>query len=53
MMMRSGAKNTDKAVEKLAKDANLIATKERSGLIASQVKASVFNGLGSKENPTS
>ncbi|KAF4468257.1 COP9 signalosome complex subunit 5 [Fusarium albosuccineum] len=53
MMMGTGAKNTDKAVDKLARDTNLIATKERSGLIASQVKAGVFNGLGSKANTTS
>ncbi|KAH7000213.1 JAB1/Mov34/MPN/PAD-1 ubiquitin protease-domain-containing protein [Ilyonectria destructans] len=48
MMMGGGTKSTDKAVEKLARDANLIATKERSGLIAGQVKANVFNNLGTK-----
>ncbi|KAJ3518279.1 hypothetical protein NM208_g14571 [Fusarium decemcellulare] len=42
MMMGTGAKNTDKAVDKLARDTNLIATKERSGLIASQVKAGII-----------
>lgn len=45
-MMGSGTKSTDKAVERLAKETNLIATKERSGLLAGQVKMNVFNNLG-------
>ncbi|KAF5022597.1 hypothetical protein F66182_5343 [Fusarium sp. NRRL 66182] len=53
MMMGTGNKNTDKAVDKLTKEAALIASKEQSGLIASQIKASLFNHLGSKGNPTS
>ncbi|KAK7431148.1 COP9 signalosome catalytic subunit rri1 [Neonectria magnoliae] len=48
MMLGGGSKGTDKAVEKLARDTNLIATKERSGLIAGQIKANVFNNLGAK-----
>jgi COP9 signalosome complex subunit 5 len=48
VMMGGRAKTTDKAVEKLAKEANLIATKEKSGLIAGQIKAIVFNNLGAK-----
>ncbi|KAL7791878.1 signaling protein [Trichoderma ceciliae] len=42
----AGGKSTDRAVEKLAQDANLIATKEMSGLMAAQIKANVFNDLG-------
>ncbi|RGP75790.1 cop9 signalosome complex subunit 5 [Fusarium longipes] len=53
MMMGTSSKSSDKAVDKLAKEANLIASKERSGLVANQVKASLFNDLGSKANPTS
>ncbi|KAK5997558.1 COP9 signalosome complex subunit 5 [Cladobotryum mycophilum] len=34
--------------QKLAQDANLIATKELSGLMAAQIKAKVFNDLGTK-----
>lgn len=44
--MMPGARGADKAVEKLAQDANLIATKEMSGLMAAQIKAKVFNDLG-------
>ncbi|KAL6885242.1 signaling protein [Trichoderma longibrachiatum] len=33
------------AIEKLGQDANLIATKEMSGLMATQIKAKVFNDL--------
>ncbi|KAF7555644.1 hypothetical protein G7046_g6507 [Stylonectria norvegica] len=49
-MSMSGASKstTDKAVEKVARDTSLIASKERSGLIAGQVKANVFNHLGAK-----
>lgn len=38
----------DKAMEKLAQDTNLIASKERSGLMAGEIKARVFNDLGMK-----
>ena len=38
----------ERALEKLAQDTSLIATKERSGLMAGEVKAKVFNGLGEK-----
>ena len=51
--MGASSKSSDKAMDKLAKEANLIASKERSGLIANEVKASLFNDLGSKANPTS
>lgn len=44
--MMPGARVSDKAVEKLAQDANLVATKEMSGLMAAQIKAKVFNDLG-------
>ncbi|KAL7917638.1 JAB1/Mov34/MPN/PAD-1 ubiquitin protease domain-containing protein [Trichoderma austrokoningii] len=44
--MMPGTRGSDKAVEKLAQDANLIATKELSGLMAAQIKAKVFNDLG-------
>lgn len=40
----------DKAMEKLAQDTNLIATKERSGLMAGEIKAKVFNDLGTKSS---
>lgn len=36
----------DKAMDKLAQDTNLIASKERSGLMAGEIKAKVFNNLG-------
>lgn len=42
-----GGSGKDKAFEKLAEDTNLIATKERSGLMAGEIKAKVFNDLGS------
>ncbi|KAH7144512.1 JAB1/Mov34/MPN/PAD-1 ubiquitin protease-domain-containing protein [Dactylonectria estremocensis] len=48
MMAAPTSKGTDKTVEKVAKEANLIATKERSGLIAGQVKAKIFNNLKAK-----
>jgi COP9 signalosome complex subunit 5 len=38
----------DKAIEKLAQDTKLIATKERSGLMAGEIKAKLFNDLGNK-----
>ncbi|KAL5088428.1 COP9 signalosome catalytic subunit rri1 [Trichoderma cf. simile WF8] len=41
-----GGKGTDKAVEKLAQDSNLVAMKELSGLMAAEIKAKVFNDLG-------
>ncbi|KAI5457782.1 JAB1/Mov34/MPN/PAD-1 ubiquitin protease-domain-containing protein [Mariannaea sp. PMI_226] len=47
MVMGGGrVKVTDRIVDKLAKETNLIASKERSGLIAGQIKANVFNNLG-------
>jgi COP9 signalosome complex subunit 5 len=49
-MMGGSGRGADKAVEKLAKDANLIATKEKSGLIATQIKAKVFNDLGTDKS---
>ncbi|KAM0340676.1 hypothetical protein ACHAPQ_001016 [Fusarium lateritium] len=53
MMMGTVSKSSDKAVDKLAKESNLIASKERSGLVANQVKASVFNDLGATTDSTS
>ncbi|UKZ96793.1 COP9 signalosome catalytic subunit rri1 [Trichoderma asperellum] len=50
--MMPGARGADKAVEKLAQDANLIATKELSGLMAAQIKAKVFNDLGTASRTT-
>lgn len=41
-----GNADADRVLEKLAIDANLIATKEKTGLISSEVKAKVFNDLG-------
>lgn len=38
----------DQAVEKLAQDSKQIASKEQTGLMAVQVKAKIFNGLGSE-----
>ncbi|KAH7308137.1 COP9 signalosome complex subunit 5 [Stachybotrys elegans] len=38
----------EKAFARLSEDANLIATKEKSGLIAMDIKAKVFNDLGTK-----
>ncbi|TWU71072.1 COP9 signalosome catalytic subunit rri1 [Metarhizium rileyi] len=35
----------DKAMGKLAQETNLVATKERSGLMAAEIKAKVFNDL--------
>ncbi|KND89052.1 COP9 signalosome complex subunit 5, partial [Tolypocladium ophioglossoides CBS 100239] len=40
-----GGKVADRVVEKLAQDSNLIATKEKSGLVAGEVKAKLFNNL--------
>lgn len=48
IIMGGGIKGADKAVAKLAQDTNLIASKERTGLIATEVKAKLFNDLGSK-----
>lgn len=51
MMMGGGSsKALDQAVDKLAKDANLIASKEKSGLMAGQIKAKVFNDLGASRD---
>lgn len=47
IMMGGGTKVADKAVAKLAQDTNLIASKEKTGLIATEVKAKLFNDLGS------
>ncbi|POR33117.1 COP9 signalosome complex subunit 5 [Tolypocladium paradoxum] len=44
-----GGKVADRAVEKLAQDSNLIATKEKSGLMAGEIKAKLFNDLGRRE----
>ncbi|EFY88532.1 COP9 signalosome catalytic subunit rri1 [Metarhizium acridum] len=38
----------DKTMEKLTQDTNLIATKEKSGLMAAEIKAKVFNELGAR-----
>ncbi|KID97652.1 COP9 signalosome complex subunit 5, partial [Metarhizium majus ARSEF 297] len=38
----------DKTIEKLTQDTSLIATKERSGLMAAEIKAKVFNELGAR-----
>ncbi|KAF4120374.1 COP9 signalosome complex subunit 5 [Geosmithia morbida] len=43
------SKATDKAVAKLSQDTNQIAAKERTGLIATEVKAKLFNDLVTKE----
>lgn len=48
IVMSYSRQSADKTLEKVAQDANLIATKERSGLIATQVKAKIFNNLGEK-----
>lgn len=45
-----GGKVVERAVEKLAGDSNLLATKERSGLMASEIKATLFNGLDTPES---
>lgn len=50
MSMPSGGRATDKMVEKVSRDANLIATKERSGLSAGHIKAQVFNNLVTKKD---
>lgn len=41
-------KGGDKAIDKLADDTNSIATNERSGLAADEIKAKLFNNLGSR-----
>lgn len=41
-----GGAAQDQAVEKLARDSKQIAAKERSGMMAVDVKAKIFNGLG-------
>ncbi|CAN8096863.1 unnamed protein product [Discula destructiva] len=41
-----GGAAQDQAVEKLARDSKQIASKERSGMMAIDVKAKIFNGLG-------
>ncbi|PNY27520.1 COP9 signalosome complex subunit 5 [Tolypocladium capitatum] len=44
-----GGRNADRVVEKLAQESNLIATKEKSGLMAGEIKAKLFNDLASRE----
>lgn len=44
--MAGAAVEMDRTVEKLTNDANLIATKEKTGLMAGDIKARVFNDLG-------
>ncbi|KAG9252222.1 JAB1/Mov34/MPN/PAD-1 ubiquitin protease-domain-containing protein [Emericellopsis atlantica] len=43
-------KTPDKQVEKMAQEVNAIASKERTGLIASQVKAELFNDIVAKDS---
>lgn len=50
IIMGGGSKTSDKAVAKLAQDTKLIASKEKSGLIATEVKAKLFNDLVSKSS---
>ncbi|OAA74171.1 COP9 signalosome complex subunit 5 [Cordyceps fumosorosea ARSEF 2679] len=42
----TGSKATDAAMQKLSSEASMIAAKERAGLLAAGVKASLFNDLG-------
>lgn len=44
-----GGAAVDQSVQKLAQDSKQIATKEQTGLMAVQVKAKIFNGLGNEE----
>lgn len=41
-----GAKKVDVAVDKAARDFDSVAAQERTGLMAAEVKAKLFNGLG-------
>ncbi|KAG6039862.1 COP9 signalosome catalytic subunit rri1 [Claviceps citrina] len=45
----SGGSAMDKAMAKLANDINLIASRETAGLMAGEVKAKVFNDLGTRD----
>ncbi|KFA65470.1 hypothetical protein S40285_00541 [Stachybotrys chlorohalonatus IBT 40285] len=49
-MLGASSKSSDKVVDKLAQEANLIATKEKSALLAMNVKAKVFNDLITKSS---
>lgn len=40
----------DEALEKLTRDSNLVTTKERSGLVACNIKAKLFNDLGTSSS---
>ncbi|KAH6664365.1 COP9 signalosome complex subunit 5 [Plectosphaerella plurivora] len=42
----SSAKKADITVEKLMRDCNSVVTQERSGMIGNEIKAKLFNGLG-------
>ena len=44
-MMLTGSGKVEKQVAKLAQDMNSVASKEKTGLIASEVKAKIFNNL--------
>ncbi|KAI0199530.1 JAB1/Mov34/MPN/PAD-1 ubiquitin protease-domain-containing protein [Astrocystis sublimbata] len=44
-----GSKKNDYEMEKLAQTSHSVAMKERQGLMASEVKAKIFNGLGSND----
>lgn len=44
----SSGKALDRSIDKLAADANLLASKEKSNLMAGDVKTKLFNGLGSE-----
>ena len=48
-MMLTGSGKVEKQVAKLAQDMNSVASKEKTGLIASEVKAKIFNNLVSDQ----
>lgn len=45
----TGSRGIDAAIEKIVKDGNKIAGEERMGLMAGDVKAKLFNGLGEND----
>jgi COP9 signalosome complex subunit 5 len=46
------SKSTDQQLDKIVRDSNKIAAEEKSGLMAGQVKAMLFNGLGEQDVST-
>jgi COP9 signalosome complex subunit 5 len=52
IMMGGNSKNMDRTVAKLADETSLIASKEKTGLVATEIKAKLFNGVTQKDDTT-